>query len=132
VLLLYLGDVNRAAVAGAGFALAGAVATRILDIAHERRVELAREIQRRRADLDETRRLAYMAIIVGGTISPRSPELVATIVNALAHHGAGVDPMEAANHVAAVIYGDKDESAAWLQAQIDRISAEHGRLERIR
>lgn len=131
MLLLYLGDVNKAAVAGAGFALAGAAATRLLDIALKRREEMAREVQRRRDDLDETRRLAYMGLIVGATISPRSPELVATLVNALAHHGTGADPTEAANHVAAVIYGDKDESAVWLQAQIDRITAEHRRLNAI-
>ena len=49
--------VTKEAAAGAGFALAGAAITRMVDVAQERRREKAAAQERRRADLDETRRL---------------------------------------------------------------------------
>jgi hypothetical protein len=94
----------------------------MIDIAKERREEAAEEELGRRRDLDETRRLAYMAL-VGGTTE--HPELVATIANALAHHGSGADPDEVAANVAAVIRGeDNGESRRWLLAQVELITAE--------
>ena len=48
-------------------------------------------------------------------------ELVATLVNALAHHGLAVDPEVAAEHIQNL---DQDESRRWLQGQIERITAE--------
>jgi hypothetical protein len=42
----------------------------MIDIARERREETAEEDARRRRDLDETRRLAYMALVAGTTDHP--------------------------------------------------------------
>jgi hypothetical protein len=73
--------------AAAGFALAGAAITRMVDVAQERRRDKAAAQERRRVDLDETRRVAYMALIAGDT---GYYELVATVANQLAHHGLQV------------------------------------------
>ncbi len=73
-----------------------------------------------RRDMDETRRLAYAAL-VAGPASSRDPMLVATLVNALAHHGRRVEPDAAVEHLKDLDHG---ESQRWLPEQIDRISAE--------
>jgi len=125
VVLLVLGAPARAALAGAGFALVGAAVTRAIDLAKERRAEAAQADANRRRDLDETRRVAYMAL----QANSRAPELVATVVNALAHHGLAVDPEEAGRHVQNLVSNlpiDRDRSQRWLQEQIDRINAELG------
>jgi hypothetical protein len=125
VVLLVLGAPAKAALAGAGFALLGAAVTRAIDLAKERRAEAVQADANRRRDLDETRRVAYMAL----QANSRAPELVATIVNALAHHGLAVDPEEAARHVQNLVSTmpiDRDRSRRWLQAQIDQITAELG------
>jgi hypothetical protein len=62
VLLLVLGGPSKAALAGAGFAFLGAAVTRTVDLAKESRTGAAEASGRRRRDLDETRRLAYMAL----------------------------------------------------------------------
>jgi len=126
VVLLVLGAPEKAALAGAGFAFIGAALTRGVDLAKERRAEAAQADVERRRDLDETRRVAYMALLAHGS---RAPELVATIVNALAHHGLAVDPDLAAGHVKNLVSAmpvNLGESRRWLQEQIDRISAELG------
>jgi hypothetical protein len=113
---------SKEAAAGAGFALAGAAITRAVDVTQERRREQAEIRERRRADLDETRRLAYMALVAGTTAHP---ELVATVANALAHHGLHVPFQEAATHLTAVVKGElHGESGRWLQAQIARLTTE--------
>lgn len=125
VVLLVLGAPAKAALAGAGFALVGAAVTRGIDLARERRAAEAQADAARRRDLDETRRVAYMALQARSA----APELVATIVNALAHHGLEVDPQEAAMHVQNLVSNmpvDRGESQRWLQGQIDRINAELG------
>ena len=127
VLLLALGAPSKAALAGAGFALLGASVTRAIDLARERRAEAALADASRRRDLDETRRLAYAALLSPGV--SRDPVLVATIVNALAHHQSAVDPKLAAVHVATIVNGgpgDPRQSVQWLQVQIDRITVELG------
>ena len=124
VLLLALGAPSKTAIAAAGFAFTGAAVTRAIDLARERRAEAARADSERRRDLDETRRLAYMALAAGHT---DRYELVATIVNALAHHQSGADPETAMRHIATVVNsgpGDPGESEAWLREHIDRINAE--------
>lgn len=80
-------------------------------------------------DFDETRRLLYMALVASRT---KKYNLAGTLVNALKHHHA-VDDLsdgEITDHVVAVLEGsDADpasDSRAWLQAQIDRITAELG------
>ena len=125
--LLVVGAPAKAALAGAGFAFIGAALTRGVDLAKERRAAAAQADADRRRDLDETRRVAYIALH-GGARS-RAPELVATLVNALAHHGLAVDPAEAARHVQNLVSNmpiDRDRSQRWLQEQIDRINAELG------
>jgi hypothetical protein len=132
VVLLALGAPAKAALAGAGFAFIGAAATRGIDIAKERRAEAAQAEATRRRDLDETRRVAYMALY--GARSP-APELIATIVNALTHHGLAADPDTAAAHMRYLLNMEPGlpsapigpvESTRWLQEQIDRITAELG------
>jgi hypothetical protein len=122
--LLAGSPLTKEAAAGAGFALAGAAITRAVDVAQERRREKAEAKERRRADLDETRRLAYMALVAGTT---SRPELVATVANALSHHGLQVPFEEAATHLAVVVRGElQGESGRWLQAQIARLTKEFG------
>jgi hypothetical protein len=112
---------TKQAAAAAGFALAGAAVTRAVDVTQERHRDKAAVQERRRSDLDETRRVAYMALIAGDS---RHYELVATVANALAHHGMQVPFPEAAAHLARVVSGDTEgESARWLQQQIDRLTA---------
>jgi hypothetical protein len=56
----------------------------------------------------------------------RDGVIIATLVNALSHHGLAADPNAAAEHVAAVLNapGLVPESEQWLRQQIDRITAE--------
>jgi hypothetical protein len=63
--------------------LVGAALTKALEIYQLRRDERSNDAERRRAGLDETRRLLYM--IRWSTGEP-SPELLATVANALVHH----------------------------------------------
>ena len=125
VVLLWLSTPTKEALAGAGFALLGAALTRGVDLAKERRVEAVQADAARREDLDETRRVIYIALA-----GPRSlnPDLVATIVNALAYHGSGVGPEVAATHAANVVNRSDPggESERWLRGQIDRINNELG------
>lgn len=78
-----------------------------------------------RKDLDETRRLLYMALLRQRT---DKYELAATIVNALVHHqGVDVPVNEVADRVIGVIdgIGDITELASnemWVRNMIDRIS----------
>jgi hypothetical protein len=125
VVMLGFGRPTRDALAAAGFAFLGAAVTRLVDIAKEG-TDLARAQEaRRREDLDDTRRLVYMALVASKT---SHPELVATIANALAHHGSGVDAQEAAERVASAIRrgGVAPSDQEWLSAQIQRITAELG------
>jgi hypothetical protein len=122
---LIVGGPSKDALVGAGFALAGAAATRAIDVAHERNRDAAEADANRRRDLDEARRLLYMALVVGRARQHQSAELVATIVNSLVHHQSTVAVDEAAAHVAAVVRGDVGgESERWLEAQIERITHE--------
>ena len=122
---LIVGGPSEDAVVGAGFALAGAAATRAIDVAYERRRDAAEADANRRRDLDETRRLLYMALVVGRARQHQGAELVATIVNALVHHQSAIPVDEAVAHVAAVVRGGVgSESERWLEAQIERITHE--------
>jgi hypothetical protein len=115
-------SVTKDALVAAGFALAGAAITRLVDVMQERARNKAAAQERRRADLDETRRVAYMALLAKRT---GEPELVATIANALAHHGLEVPFQEAADRLAFILHGDLGgENERWLREQIDRITAE--------
>jgi hypothetical protein len=90
--------------------------------------ELERISQRRKTmddarakDLDETRRLLYLAMV-----RPRTEkyELVGTLVHALKHHQqVDVPTEELIGRVIAAVDGEPS-SVAWLQEQIDRVTAE--------
>lgn len=123
VVLLIAGAPTRAALAGVGFALVGAALTRALDIAAQRRAAVAQAQASRLRDLDETRRLAYAVL---NARRSRDGVIIATLVNALAHHGLAADPNVAAEHVASVLNapGLAPDSEQWLRQQIDRITAE--------
>jgi hypothetical protein len=126
IVLLSLSVPTKEAITGAGFALLGAAITRSVDLAKERSAEAAQADATRRHDLDETRRLAYAALVSDS--GPANSVLVATLVNALAHHGSEVDPNVAATHVKKIV-NDRDpddESRRWLLGQIDRMTAELG------
>ena len=58
---------TKEAVTGVGFALLGVALAHLIDRANERRREAVQAHEGRRRDLDETRRLLYMALIVGRT-----------------------------------------------------------------
>ena len=63
---------TKEAVTGAGFALLGVALTHLVDRANERRREAVQAHEGRRRDLDETRRLLYMALIVEGRDRPQA------------------------------------------------------------
>jgi hypothetical protein len=69
-------------------------------------------------DRDETRRLLYMAMYASRT---ERYNLVGTLVNALAHHGSGLDADEVGQHVLAAVEGGDD---SWVRAQIERLTTE--------
>jgi hypothetical protein len=94
----------------------------VVDIAQERHKRAEEVDASRRWDLDETRRVAYMALLCRKT---EHYELAATLVNALAHHGLAVDPKIAASHIVPLVEGKDDgKSERWLERQIEHITAE--------
>ena len=129
-MLLVLGAVGSApastAMVGAGSALAGAAAARFIDLDREHRIGVKQAEDGRKRDLDETRRLAYMALMSKGT---RNYELAATIANALVHHQQAAAVGDALNHLTALANGgpgNTDESEEWLNDQIWEITSELG------
>lgn len=83
------------------------------------------ETQRR--DLDETRRLLYMALF---RPESRWHNLAGTLANALVHHGLKQDPDEVMGHIRALCSSAEAEaSEEWARHLIDRITL---RLERKR
>lgn len=121
-------SLSRETATGIGLVLLGAAITRAVDIAQQRGRDAAEEKARRLRDADEVRRLAYMLKIAAFA---DHPELVASLANALAHHGFGVPPNEALGYLVDFDGGDPnsdryDECEAWLQAIIDRITADEG------
>lgn len=130
ILLLILGAVGSApastAMVGAGSALAGAAAARFIDLDRERRTEAKRAEDERKRDLDETRRLAYMALMSKGT---RNYELAATLTNALVHHQRAAEVGDALTYLTALADGgpdDADTSEEWLNEQIWGITSKLG------
>jgi superfamily I DNA/RNA helicase len=71
-------------------------------------------------DLDETRRLLYMAMLRQRT---EKYELAGTLVNALVHHqGIDLSPGRVISRVLGVIEDADEDDMAWMQDQIDKIS----------
>lgn len=76
-----------------------------------------------RKDLDETRRLCYMAQLASRT---DRYNLAGTLVNALLHHQhVDADPETLKDHVILVIHGagESSDASRFIRAQIDRITA---------
>lgn len=77
----------------------------------------------RARDLDETRRLLYMALLHQQT-EPWH-ELAGTLVNSLAHHGLDIPAEESMAHLGQLGIAERaEESEAWAWALINRITAE--------
>lgn len=110
---------------GAGAALAGAGATKLADLAGERRGETRQEVEASERDLDETRRLCYTALMSKGS---GNYYLAATIANALAHHQQMADPDEALAHLKTLADNGPgaDRSEQWLNGRITEINARLG------
>lgn len=74
-------------------------------------------------DLDETRRLAYMALV--DVDDKRDRTLAGTLVNALVHHQRAATDAEALDNVAALLNNRHDPDARqWLLEHVKRINAE--------
>lgn len=71
-------------------------------------------------DLDETRRLLYMTLVVGKT---KKYNLAGTLVNALRHH-QGVDDLDLEDKVVALVEGTDGADESWVRDQISRINDE--------
>jgi hypothetical protein len=114
------------ALVGAGSALAGVAGARFIDLDRERRAEQRLAAESRKRDLDETRRLAYCALMSKGT---RNYELAATIANAIEHHQQGAAFGEAFEHLKTLADGgpgDISEAEGWLYDQVFGIGEELG------
>lgn len=77
------------------------------------------DAESRDRDLDETRRLLYMALVAGKT---KRYNLAGTLINALRHHQGVADADLEAQVLALMDDGTADE--AWARAQITRITDE--------
>jgi hypothetical protein len=74
-----------------------------------------------RTDLDETRRLLYMTLVVNRT---KRFNLVGTVANAMLHHQHYADLGRDELLDLLVDHAEGTESADWLNEQIDRLTAE--------
>ena len=75
----------------------------------------------RARDLDETRRLLYIALFASK--AKREPaSLIGTLVNALAHHSAKIDPNESGPKLVALIVDGDVEAGDWVREQIATIT----------
>lgn len=88
---------------------------------------MARVSDAQARDLDETRRLLYMALTVRDT---KKYNLAGTIINAIKHHqGVELDGEPSGGHasdaliakVVAYVNGEPPESDTWVRDQIKRI-----------
>ncbi len=74
-------------------------------------------------DLDETRRLLYMALVVRRT---KRYNLAGTIINAIKHHQrVDIDTDELIERVVEYVDGTAEDDG-WVRGQIERIIAELG------
>lgn len=71
-------------------------------------------------DLDETRRLLYMALVAGRT---KRYNLAGTLINALRHH-QGVADAALEEQVISQVENTTDASEPWVRDQIARITSE--------
>lgn len=78
------------------------------------------DTESRDRDLDETRRLLYMALVVGKT---KKYNLAGTLINALRHH-QGVTDADLEGKVVAQVEGTDGADETWVREQITRINDE--------
>ncbi len=79
------------------------------------------EVQDKTHDLDETRRLLYMALVVGQT---KKYNLAGTLINALRHH-QGVTDADLEDRVLHQVEGtETGDDDTWVRGQISRITDE--------
>jgi len=78
------------------------------------------DTESRDRDLDETRRLLYMALVVGKT---KKYNLAGTLINALRHH-QGVTDADLEDKVVAQVEGTDGADETWVRAEIARINDE--------
>jgi hypothetical protein len=74
-------------------------------------------------DLDETRRLLYMALVADKT---KKYNLVGTLINALRHH-QGVTDADLEDRVTSQVEGTAADET-WARGQIDRITTALGEV----
>jgi hypothetical protein len=78
--------------------------------------------EERAKDLDETRRLCYMALVYSRANGRH--ELAGTLINSLLHHQRVDEPRDVViERVLGAINGDAD-GLEWLESQRDRINQE--------
>jgi hypothetical protein len=110
------------AFAGAGAALAGSAATLIGGRVNESRAKARSDEASRATDLDESRRLAWMALLSKGA---ENYSLAASLLNALVYHQREANVEDAVKHLSALASGkDCDRSERWLRGHIQRINDE--------
>lgn len=78
------------------------------------------DTESRDRDLDETRRLLYMALVVGKT---KKYNLAGTLINALRHH-QGVTDADLEDKVVAQVEGTDGADETWVREQIAHINDE--------
>jgi hypothetical protein len=78
------------------------------------------DTESRERDLDETRRLLYMTLVVGKT---KKYNLAGTLINALRHH-QGVTDADLEDKVVAQVEGTGSDNEGWVREQIARINDE--------
>jgi hypothetical protein len=114
------GLITKETAGAAGLLFVGAALARAVDVYREQRSAQAQDIERRRSGLDETRRLLLM---IRMSIGEPSPELVASVVNALVHHHAVEIPAdELMFRLMRSGRNASDENKRWLQDLIDEIT----------
>lgn len=83
-------------------------------------VQMRDEMDRGPRDLDETRRLLYMALAASRT---EKYSLVGTLVNALAHHNLGIDPDEGMDSLVTLVEDGDSDSTATVKDLIARLTS---------
>lgn len=74
------------------------------------------------ADLDETRRLLYMALVAD---KAKKYNLAGSLINALRHH-QGVTDADLEEKVISQVEGRSGADESWMRGQISRITVELG------
>jgi hypothetical protein len=112
--------ITRETASAAGLLFVGAAVTRLIDVHQQRRTSRIQQVEQNRRGLDETRRLLLM---IGMSTGEPSPELVASVVNALVHHHAvGTSADKLMFRLMRSGRGANEENKRWLEELIDKIT----------